>query len=110
MKNIIKMVILLLLLIFLTACTSRVPFQAKKPISDSALVYIYLPITLSSDDDISSSIYNIYINNKIIDGALESNEYRAFDMKSNSTTFTIVRGAIERKSVTIDLKNETIYY
>ncbi len=110
MKNIIKIVILLLTLTLLTACTSRVPFHAKKPILDSALVYIYLPATLSNDDETSSDIYTIYINDKIVKGALESNEYRAFDMKVNSTTFSIVRGAIERKSITLDLKEGNIYY
>ena len=69
-----------------------------------------MPINTGEDDSVSASIYNIKINGKSISSAIESNEYMAFDMKTAEITISIVRGAIESKSVTLNLKASKTYY
>ncbi len=105
-----KIILLLTIFSFITACGAKVPFVKKEPLENASLVYIYLLNNVSSDDDIASTYYNIKINDKLVEGRLRSSEYMVFDLKPHTATFSVVREALENKSLTIDLKQGCVYY
>jgi len=108
--QIFKFLIITIFLFLLAGCTNRVLFIEKEPISDASLVYIYQLNDVASDEAVSAAQYGVRINNKRVDGHIRSSEYMQFDLKPNTTTFSVVRGVIENKSITIDLKQGQIYY
>ncbi len=108
--QIFKIFLITSLLLLTAGCMGKVPFVQKEPIPSASLVYIYQLNDVNDDDSIASSQYTIMINNKKVEYKIRSSEYMQFDLKPNSTTFSVVRGAIENKSITIDLKQGQIYY
>jgi hypothetical protein len=110
MKNILKILLSLLPLTLFTSCKSQTPFQAELPLKDRALVYIYLPESLSMNEDYFYSIFDIYIDGKRVKSAIKSSEYRSFNIAPVETTFRIVRASIEHKNVTLQLKEGVTYY
>ncbi len=106
----LKILLLSLILLLLTACGNKVPFAKQDPLLDSALVYVYLPVNVSSDDATFTSDYNIRFNGRNVMERISSNEYMAFNVKPEKVEVSAVRKQIEKKSITLDLKVGQIYY
>lgn len=106
----IKTVLLTIILLLLTACGNKVPFQKQEPQINSALVYLYLPTNISSDESDNTSDYNILFNGRQVTEKISSNEYMAFNVKPEKIEISVVRKQIEKKSITLDLKVGQIYY
>ncbi len=106
----IKIVVTAIVLLFVTGCASKVPFKSSLPVENASLVYIYMPNYSELTEDISSQNYRIRINDKSIEGRLKSNEYMAFNLKSQTIKFSATRANIEEKVATLDLKVGGVYY
>ena len=109
MKN-ITLFLLTIVLLLVTACSSRVPFAPKEPLKDTSLVYLYVSSDESSGEEMSDPYYSIRINNKLVEDKIRSGEYIAFNLKPNITSISIIRGAIEEKTVQLELKSSQTYY
>ena len=107
-----KLTILLLslTLLLLTACGSKIPFAKQEPLADSALVYVYLPASISDDENQNESDYNIRFNGRQVMERISSNEYMAFNVKPEKVEVSVVKKQIEEKSLSLDLKVGQIYY
>ena len=107
-----KPIILLLslVLLLLTACGSKAPFVKQEPLANSALVYVYLPSSISDDENQNESDYNIRFNDRQVMERISSGEYMAFNVKPERVEVSIVRKQIEEKSITLDLKVGHTYY
>ncbi len=109
MKKLILLLLSLAMLIF-SACGNKIPFTKQNPLPDSALVYVYLPSNVSSDDETFTSDYNIRFNGRQVTQRIASSEYMAFNVKPEKVEVSIVRKQIEKKSITLELKVGQIYY
>jgi len=97
-------------LLLLTACGSKAPFVKQEPLANSALVYVYLPSSISDDENQNESDYNIRFNDRQVMERISSGEYMAFNVKPERVEVSIVRKQIEEKSITLDLKVGHTYY
>lgn len=98
------------LLLMLSACGSKIPFKKQEPLADSALVYIYLPSNVGSEDSDNSSDYNIRFNGKRVMERISSDEYMVFNVKPEKVDISVVRKQIEEKIITLNLKAGQTYY
>ena len=99
-----------LTLLLLTACGSKIPFAKQEALPDSSLVYVYLPSSISDDENSNESDYNIRFNGRRVMERISSNEYMAFNVKPELVEVSVVRKQIEEKSISLDLKVGQIYY
>ncbi len=106
----LKLTLLAITMIALTACGTRVPFKEQQPLENSALVYVYVKQHISTDDDLSVSRYKIRINNKQVEGRINSNEHMVFNVKPQSMTFSATRAQIEEHTLSLTPKTGNIYY
>lgn len=106
----IKILLLSLTLLLLTACGNKIPFVKQNPLPDSALVYVYLPVNISNDESANESDYNIRFNGRNVMERISSNEYMVFNVKPEEVKISAVRKQIEEKSLTLDLKVGQTYY
>ncbi len=106
----IKILTLSLALLLLTACGSKIPFTKQEPLPNSALVYVYLPPSISDDENTNESDYNIRFNGRQVMERISSNEYMAFNVKPERVEVSVVKKQIEEKSVSLDLKVGQTYY
>ncbi len=104
-----KVFFLMLILLFISACVSKIPFKEKKPLNGTALVNIYVTSDYASEG-INPSNYKVRINNKNISDSIADNEYMSFNLKPKKTTISIVKAHIEEHSITLELKADKIYY
>ncbi len=110
MKNISYKLTILVIIVFFTACTTRVPFIEKEISKANALVYIYVSDDIGTDETITNSLFTIRINSKNIQQKIRMNEYLAFEIKPNNSYISIVRAAIEEKKIELNLEAGKIYY
>jgi len=110
MKKKLLNLTLLVTLLLLTACGSRIPFIEKQISDDLALVYIYVSDDTGTEETISDSPFTIRINNKNTKTKIKMNEYLPFYMKTNKTKISIVRASIEEESLELNLNAGKIYY
>ena len=108
MKKII--ILLSALLLMLSACGSKIPFKKQEPLANSALVYVYLPASISDDENQNESDYNIRFNGRRVMERISGDEYMAFNVKPEKVTISVVRKQIEEKTITLDLKVGQVYY
>ena len=109
MKKTLVLILTTIALLF-TACGSKVPFSAQKPLPDSALVYVYFPQHVATDESSHESSYNLYFNDRRVNETIFVNEYMPFQVKSGKVKITLSRKQIEEKSILLDLKSGTTYY
>ncbi len=102
--------LLSLTLLLFTACGSKAPFVKQEPLADSALVYVYLPSSISDDESTNDSDYNIRFNGRQVMERISSGEYMAFNVKPERVEVSVVRKQIEEKSIVLDLKVGQTYY
>lgn len=110
MKNILKALGFIVISLVFTACGTKEPFKAKKPLKESALVYIYVVNGSIMDDSASHSDYNIRINNKRYLERIESGEYMVFNLKPNPTLMSAVKGQIVEEHIKLNLKAGDVNY
>ncbi len=106
----IQIFLLSIVLLFIAACGEKVAFKAQEPLSDAALVYIYVSPYSELIEGGYSSYYVIRINNKRLDERVYTNEYIALDVKPGKTIFSATRAEIEEKKLTLNLEAGHIYY
>ncbi len=102
--------LLSIVLLFISACGNKVAFKPQEPLSNAALVYVYISPWSEDIEREYTSFYIIRLNNKRLDARLYKNEYIALDVKPGNTTFSATRAAIEEKSLTLKLEPGHIYY
>jgi len=106
----IKIIIVAIVLLMLTACGNKTPYSAQKPIENAALVYVYADSAVGFGEGMNSAYFNIRINNKRYLQRIRSGEYMAFDLKPEAMSISATRAQIEEKVVKLDLKAGQIYY
>ncbi len=106
----LQIFLLSIVLLFITACGDRVAFKPQEPLSNAALVYVYVSPYSELIEGEYTSYYVIRINNKRLDARVYKNEYIALDVKPGKTTFSATRAEIEEKSLSLDLEAGHIYY
>ena len=106
----IKILLLLLTLLLISACGDRVPFKAQEPLENAALVYVYVSAEVSTDESAYESDYNIRINNKRTMQRIKEGEYVVFNLKPQPINISATRKQIEEKVLNLDLKAGQIYY
>ncbi len=109
MKKTLILILATITLLF-TACGSKVPFSLEKPLPDSALVYVYFPQNVSTDESSHESEYNIFFNDRRIMETIYVNEYMAFNVKPEQVKISITRKQIEEKIINLNLQSGKIYY
>ena len=106
----IKIVVMAVVLLLVTACGNKTPFSAQQPLENSALVYIYATSAMSSGESTSSKDFNIRINNKRYLQRIKSGEYIAFNLKPETMTISATRSQIEEQVLKLNLQSGQIYY
>ncbi len=109
MKN-IKIVLIAVIMLLLSACGSKTPFSAQQPLENSALVYVYATSVMSSGESTSSKDFSIRINNKRYLERIKSGEYMAFNLKPDSMTLSATRSQIEEQVLKLSLQAGQTYY
>jgi len=108
--KIIKILALSLLLMLLTGCGSRVPFKAQEPLENAALVYVYAPVYVSSDNSTTDIDYVIRINNKQVKQRIAEGEYMVFNLKPQQISISATKKQIQEYEINLYLKSGEIYY
>jgi len=108
--KILKIVILMVVMFGVLACGQRVPFKKKEPLKDAALVYVYVPETVTSSEDTNTYEYSIRINNKRYMQRVTEGEYLAFDLKPVTIDISATRGQVEEHKLSVTLQSGKIYY
>ena len=110
MKRTLFVFALVVISLIFTACGSKAPFEANKPLPEAALVYVYVVDGYSMDDEASHSEYSIRINNKRYLERIESGEYMVFNLKANATLMSAVKGQIIEQHIKLKLNAGDINY
>ncbi len=110
MKKIILILTVAFLSIILTACADRTPFKEQEALKDTALVYVYIAKTVSTDDDFHDAPLSIKIDDKTIIPKIMQNEYVAYNLKPRSVTISAIKGAVLSQEIKLDLKPSKVYY
>ncbi len=108
--KIIKITLLLATLLLITACGSKTPFKAQKPLDKAALVYIYSNIEIRSDDSGSDPEYSIRINNKPYMQRMKEGEYIVLNLKPQAMTISATKKQISEKILNMNFAVGRTYY
>lgn len=103
-------IILTTILLLISGCGTKVPYKTQEPLDNTSLVYIYVTSTNGFGENITTSTYQVHINNKKIKQQIKEDEYIAFNLKPNTTSFSITRAQIEERTLKLHLENRKIYY
>lgn len=106
----IKILISAVVLLLVSGCANKVPFNESTPLENAAVAYIYMPNYSELVEGSSSKNFTIRINDKSLEGRIKSNEYMVLDLKPQKIKFTATRDSVEEKSVTLDLNAGETYY
>jgi len=110
MKKILIVSTLMIVGLLFSACGTKVPFKAQKPLANSAIVYVYVVSGMSSGEEASHSEYNILINGKRYLERIESGEYMIFNLKANPTLISAVKSQIIEQDIKLNLKAGDVNY
>ncbi len=102
--------LLFFILLFMSACGTKIPFKEQEVVADASLVYIYAPMSFSADDTIDNGDYSVYINNKRYEQDIKLGEYIPLNLKPKNTKLSVRAIDIEELSITLDLKPANTYY
>ena len=98
------------LVLGIVGCGDRVPFKKKEPLKDAALVYVYVPESVTSGEDTNTYEYSIRINNKRYMQRVTEGEYLAFDLKPVTIDISATRSQVEEHKLNVTLQSGKIYY
>jgi len=105
-----KILTLIFILSLIVACGNKVSFKKKEPLKDAALVYVYVPESITSGEGDDTYTYSIRINNKRYQKRITEGEYLAFDLKPLKVDISATRSQIEEHKLSIVLEAGHIYY
>jgi hypothetical protein len=105
-----KILLLSITLLLITACGNKTPFKEQEPLENAALVYIYAPVQILSDENSNAPEYSIRINNKPYMQRVREGEYIVLNLKPQAMTISATRKQVEEKVLDMDLKTGQIYY
>jgi len=108
--KILKITLLTLVLLLVTACGSKIPFKKQQPLENAALVYIYVPDSVTGGEDTQTYTYNILINNKKYDERVTEGEYLSLNLKPVAIEISATRGEVEEHKLKVTLESGHIYY
>ncbi len=108
--KIFKILMLLIALLFISACGNKLAFKPQEALEKGSLVYVYVPVRVSSDDGSTASDYVIRINNKQYKRRIEQGEYVLLELKSNQTKISATKMEIQEKVLDLNLEASQIYY
>ena len=77
---------------------------------NAALVYIYVDVQVSADDNTYESDYNIRINKKPVMQRIKEGEYMVLNLKPQAMTISATKKQVQEKVLNLDLKTGQIYY
>lgn len=106
----IKILILSIILLLITACGSKTVFKTQDPLENAALVYIYTLSQVTADDDTRDPEYSIRINNKPYMQRVKEGEYVVLNLKPQAMTISATKKQIEEKVLNMNLKVGQTYY
>jgi hypothetical protein len=106
----IKIITLAILLLLISACGTKKPFEVQKPLKSAALVYVYVLSDTESSFSNSVSKYDIRINNKKVSQNVSEAEYMALDLQPKSIKLSATKGQIEEQNLHLNLKAGETYY
>ncbi|MFT5835443.1 MAG: hypothetical protein ACI9RG_000332 [Sulfurimonas sp.] len=107
--NYLKILLLTITLLLITACGSKMPFKTQTPLENASLVYIYVTSELGTGNN-GESDYKIRINNKPYMQRVKQGEYIALNLKPQKMTISATRKQIDEKVLNLNLKAGNIYY
>ena len=105
MKKLFTLTLLLAGMLFISC--SRIPFEAKKPVEDAALVYVY---AVPANDTERATKYKVSINGKDTKGFVGALEYVTYDLKPMSIVMAGTRNDIEKQELPLNLEAGKSYY
>jgi len=107
----VTLLLLSVILLLLTSCATKKPFVQQKVLEKSALLYIYVPNQISLESEPDRDIdYKIKIGNELIDGYIRDGEYMVFNIKPSIAVVTVIKNAILKHTVTLELQAQKNYY
>jgi len=106
----IKLLLVSIVLVLITACGSKKPFEVQKPLESAALVYVYVLSETESGYSNTISKYDIRINNKKVSQNVSDAEYMALDLQPKSIKLSATKGQIEEQTLHLNLKAGETYY
>ena len=106
----IKILLLTITLLIVTACGNRAAFKKQEPLENAALVYIYTLTQVMTDEGTTNPEYNIRINNKPYMQRIKEGEYIVLNLKPQAMTISATKKQIEEKVLNMDLKTGQVYY
>jgi len=108
--KIFKILMLLITLLFISACGNKLTFKPQEALENGSLVYVYVPVRVSSDDGSTASDYVIRINNKQYKRRIEQGEYVLLELKPNQTKISATKMEIQEIVLDLNLAPSQIYY
>jgi len=109
MKKTLNLFILFITTVLIVGC-AKSPFKAQKPFSNSALVYVYVMPDVGINDTNRNAKYAVYLNDKSMEDEIEILEYMSLNVKPEILDIKVVRGNLEAKKMSLDLKSGKTYY
>ncbi len=110
MKKTVSILTLMMLSLLLTACADRTPFKEQTPLKDTALIYVYIPKTVSTGEESYNDPFSIKIDDKTVTLKLFQSEYVSYDIKPRKLIISAVRAAVEAQEITLELHSDERVY
>lgn len=109
MKKTLLIIALLTLSTLFSAC-GKIPFEKQKPMSEAALVYVYVTIDSGINDTDRMPEYVVGINGKNTKGSIKYGTYKYFNLKPGQVTISATRSDVEKQDIELTLDAGKIYY
>lgn len=108
--NILKSLLLLTTILFLSACGNKTAFKLQQPLDNAALVYVYVNVKLDSTGSSNRGEYSLRINNKPVMQRIRDGEYMVLNLKPQPMTLSATKNQIQEIVLDLDLKAGETYY
>ena len=106
----LKIVVLASVLLLMVACGSKIPFKKQQPLENAALVYVYVPDTVTAGEDTQTYTYSLCINNKKYQDRITEGEHLSLNLKPITLDISAARGEVEEHKLRVSLEAGKIYY
>ena len=108
--KIVKILLVSAIVLLITACGNKLPFKKRQPLENAALVYIYVPSSVSTGEDTQTYDYSIRINNKRYLERIADGEYLALNLKPLTIDISATRNQVVEHKLKVTLQSGKIYY
>ena len=106
----LKIVVLASVLLLMVACGSKIPFKKQQPLENAALVYVYVPDTVTAGEDTQTYTYSLCINNKKYQDRITEGEHLSLNLKPITLDISATRSDVEEHKLRVSLEAGKIYY